>query len=64
MMALLMESVPSFEKIWMEYLGHLARYRMDIETDHHDRMVWAGVAQHWDNEVARAGDSVLFDFVE
>jgi hypothetical protein len=28
MMALLMESVPSFEETWIECLGDLARYRM------------------------------------
>jgi hypothetical protein len=31
MMALLMESVPSFVETWIEYLGDLARYRIAIE---------------------------------
>lgn len=46
MMALLMESVPSFEDTWIECLGDLARYRMAIEEyDIRDREVWAGVAR-------------------
>lgn len=41
MMALLMESVPSFEETWIECLGDLARYRMTIEeADLRDREVW------------------------
>ncbi|PGH18853.1 hypothetical protein AJ79_00266 [Helicocarpus griseus UAMH5409] len=44
-MALLMESVPAFEEIWIECLGDLARYRMAVETnDTQDWEVWAGVA--------------------
>jgi hypothetical protein len=43
MMALLMESVPSFEETWIEYLGDLARYRMAIEeVDLRDREIWCG----------------------
>jgi hypothetical protein len=47
MTALLMESVPCFEGIWMQRLGDLSLYRMDIGTDLRDRGIWAGVAQNW-----------------
>jgi hypothetical protein len=53
MMALLMESVPSFEETWIECLGDLARYRMAIEeADLCDREVWSGVARMWYNKAA------------
>jgi hypothetical protein len=40
MMAVLMESVPSFEDTWIECLGDLACYRMAIEeADLRDRGV-------------------------
>ena len=53
MMALLMESVPSFEETWIECLGDLARYRMAIEeADLRDRETWAGVARMWYNRAA------------
>ena len=53
MMALLMESVPSFEETWIECLGDLARYRMAIEeTDLRDREVWSGVAWMWYDKAA------------
>jgi hypothetical protein len=53
MMALLMESVPSFEETWIECLGDLARYRMAIEeADLRDREVWSGVARMWYNKAA------------
>jgi len=48
MMALLYETVPAFEDIWIECLGDLGRYRMAIEDDNlHDREIWAGVSRHW-----------------
>src|SRR5271170_3783115 len=48
MMAVLMESVPSFEETWIECLGDLARYRMAIEeADDRDREIWSGVARMW-----------------
>lgn len=48
MMALLMESVPSFVDTWIECLGDLARYRMAVEEiDLGDREIWAGVARYW-----------------
>lgn len=48
MMALLYETVPTFEDTWIECLGDLGRYRMAIEDDDiRDREVWTGVARHW-----------------
>ena len=48
MMALLYETVPSFEDTWIECLGDLGRYRMAIEDeDLRDREVWTGVAKFW-----------------
>ncbi len=59
MMALLMESVPSFEETWIECLGDLARYRMAIEeADLRDREVWAGVARMWYDKAADKSPSV------
>ena len=47
-MALLYETVPTFEDTWIECLGDLGRYRMAIEDDDiRDREVWTGVARHW-----------------
>jgi hypothetical protein len=48
MMALLYETVDTFEDTWIECLGDLARYRMAIEDeDIRDRETWAGVARSW-----------------
>ena len=47
MVALLYETVSSFESTWIECLGDLARYRMAIEDDLRDREVWSGVARFW-----------------
>jgi hypothetical protein len=59
MMALLMESVPSFEETWIECLGDLARYRMAIEeADLRDREVWSGVARMWYNMAADKSPNV------
>jgi Est1 DNA/RNA binding domain len=59
MMALLMESVPSFEETWIECLGDLARYRMAIEeSDLRDREVWAGVARMWYDKAADKSPNV------
>ncbi|EFW13291.1 conserved hypothetical protein [Coccidioides posadasii str. Silveira] len=52
MMALLLESVPSFEDIWIECLGDLARVKMAVEESDRDREVWAGVARYWFNKLA------------
>jgi hypothetical protein len=59
MMALLMESVPSFEETWIECLGDLARYRMAIEeADLRDREVWSGVARMWYQKAADKSPNV------
>jgi hypothetical protein len=59
MVALLKESVPSFEETWIECLGDLARYRMAIEeADLRDREVWAGVARMWYNQAADRSPNV------
>ncbi|KAH8655570.1 hypothetical protein BX600DRAFT_70331 [Xylariales sp. PMI_506] len=47
MMALLYETVPTFEDTWIECLGDLGRYRMAIEDDDCDREVWTSVSRHW-----------------
>ncbi|KAL9081889.1 MAG: hypothetical protein Q9159_006939 [Coniocarpon cinnabarinum] len=48
MMALLFETVPTFEDTWIECLGDLARYRMAIEDeDIRDRENWTNVARYW-----------------
>ncbi|KAI5924462.1 hypothetical protein F4810DRAFT_719057 [Camillea tinctor] len=48
MMALLYETVPTFEDTWIECLGDLGRYRMAIEDDDiRDREVWTSVSKHW-----------------
>ncbi|KAI1632570.1 hypothetical protein F4809DRAFT_656204 [Biscogniauxia mediterranea] len=48
MMALLYETVPTFEDTWIECLGDLGRYRMAIEDDDiRDREVWTSVSRHW-----------------
>lgn len=48
MMALLYETVSTFENTWIECLGDLGRYRMAIEDDDpRDRDVWSGVARYW-----------------
>src|SRR2546423_14088090 len=59
MMALLVESVPSFEETWIECLGDLARYRMAIEeADLRDREVWSGVARMWYHKAADKSPNV------
>lgn len=59
MMALLMESVPSFEETWIECLGDLARYRMAIEeVDPRDRDTWKEVAQMWYGKAADKSPNV------
>ncbi|KAK2770408.1 hypothetical protein CKAH01_14751 [Colletotrichum kahawae] len=48
MMALLCETVPTFEDTWIKCLGDLGRYRMAIEDDDlKDREVWTSVSRHW-----------------
>ena len=53
MMALLYETVSTFEDTWIECLGDLGRYRMAIEDDdQRDRDVWSGVARFWYSKAA------------
>ncbi|PNY24198.1 SMG-like protein 1, partial [Tolypocladium capitatum] len=48
MMALLYETVPTFEDTWIECLGDLGRYRMAIEDDDiRDREIWTAVSRYW-----------------
>ncbi|KAK6435010.1 hypothetical protein LTR95_008806 [Oleoguttula sp. CCFEE 5521] len=47
MMALLLETVPSFTDTWTECLGDLARYRMAIEEDKESHSAWGNVARSW-----------------
>lgn len=59
MMALLMESVPSFVETWIECLGDLARYRMAIEeVDLRDREIWSGCAKMWYEKAADKSPNV------
>ncbi|KAL8948776.1 MAG: hypothetical protein Q9183_007657, partial [Haloplaca sp. 2 TL-2023] len=53
MMALLYETVTTFEDTWIECLGDLARYRMAIEdSSAGDREIWGGVAKAWYTKAA------------
>jgi hypothetical protein len=48
MMALLLETVDSFEDTWIECLGDLGRYRMAIEDDdQRERESWSAISQYW-----------------
>lgn len=59
MMALLYETVATFEDTWIECLGDLARYRMAIEDDDiRDREVWSGVARFWYSKAADKSPNV------
>jgi Est1 DNA/RNA binding domain len=59
MMALLFETVPTFEDTWIECLGDLGRYRMAIEDDDiRDREVWTGVARFWYSKAADKSPTV------
>ncbi len=59
MMALLYETVPTFEDTWIECLGDLGRYRMAIEDDEpKDREVWSNVARFWYNKAADRNPNV------
>ena len=51
MMALLYETVPTFEDVWIECLGDLGRYGMAIGDDEpRDRETWSNVAKFWYNK--------------
>ena len=59
MMALLYESVSTFEDTWIECLGDLGRYRMAIEDEEpKDREVWSNVARFWYNKAADKSPNV------
>lgn len=59
MMALLYETVPTFEDTWIECLGDLGRYRMAIEDDDaRDRDTWSGVASFWYGKAADKSPNV------
>ncbi|KAI9878115.1 MAG: hypothetical protein M1830_001832 [Pleopsidium flavum] len=59
MMALLYETVPTFEDTWIECLGDLGRYRMAIEDDDiRDREVWTGVSRFWYSKAADKSPTV------
>lgn len=59
MMALLYETVSTFEDTWIECLGDLGRYRMAIEDDDvRDREVWSGVARFWYSKAADKSPNV------
>ena len=59
MMALLYETVPTFEDTWVECLGDLGRYRMAIEDeDLRDREVWSDVARFWYSKAADRSSNV------
>ena len=45
MVALLYETVSTFEDTWIECLGDLGRYRMEIDYHIHDLELWGGVAR-------------------
>ncbi|KAJ5192357.1 hypothetical protein N7449_008499 [Penicillium cf. viridicatum] len=57
-MTVLLECVPAFKDIWIECLGSLAWYRMAVEADVPDRIIWAGVSQYWYNKVADSSPDV------
>ncbi|KAI0136837.1 hypothetical protein BJ170DRAFT_32564 [Xylariales sp. AK1849] len=53
MMALMYETVPSFEDTWSECLGDLGRYRLAIDNnDIRDRRLWATVSVYWYSKVS------------
>ena len=59
MMALLYETVPTFEDTWIECLGDLGRYRVAIEDDEtRDREAWSNIARFWYNKAADKNPSV------
>ena len=54
MFGLLLETVPTFQRTWLECLGDIARYRMAIEEeDIRDRDNWAATSRKWYTRVTR-----------
>jgi len=48
MMTLFLETVPRYQDTWIECLGHLGIYRMEVENDDpYERSIWAGITQSW-----------------
>ena len=59
MMALLYETVPTFEDTWIDCLGDLGRYRMAIEDDEpRDHEVWSNIARFWYKKAADKSPSM------
>ncbi|OAA42780.1 hypothetical protein ISF_09696 [Cordyceps fumosorosea ARSEF 2679] len=46
-MTLQHETIPEFADSWLEYLGHLARYRMAIEQNALEREIWTSASRSW-----------------
>jgi hypothetical protein len=57
-MALLYETVPTFEDTWIECLADLGRYRMAISDDIRDRDTWSGIARFWYGKAANKSPNV------
>lgn len=57
-MALIMETVPVFEEIWVEVLGDLARYLKVSQEDSYLSKVWSGVAERWYDKAADKSPNV------
>ena len=59
MMALLMESVPSFVETWIESLSDRAQHRTAIEEiDMHDSEIWSGCTKMWYKKAADKSPTV------
>ena len=59
MIALLYETISTFEDTWIECLGELGRYRMAVEDDEpKDREAWGNVARFWYNKAADKSPNV------
>ncbi|KAF8852975.1 hypothetical protein BDZ45DRAFT_694644 [Acephala macrosclerotiorum] len=53
MMALLYETVPTFEPTWMEYLKRLSYWRATIGGDDREKRIWDSVTQHWTQQLVQ-----------
>jgi hypothetical protein len=52
LIARLLERIPTFKATWLEALGVLSGYRMDIETDNNDREAYRNLARYWYTKAA------------
>ncbi|RJE21989.1 hypothetical protein PHISCL_05654 [Aspergillus sclerotialis] len=53
LLTLLLETAPKFERIWIECLGDLARFRMALEVaDSPEYDLWSGISRYWYNKAA------------